>query len=234
MYTNQYNLINASGWTTVYPDSALALVGGAPLWITFRFTTSTDFPAASSYYTGVSDGGWYKLPQGWVPFNEHDTYMSWMIRALFEERPVRVSVETNLNEADMQKAGISITGAGDYPYGDTACLVVNPGIAFSWGWNPDETLPSDQENPKCFQVLADTTLYAWFHYCTGIDDVEDDAVRVTVIGRSVSVDIPEGMGIAVYDVQGRLVANRRTFTAPAAGVYLIQVDGKAAGRILIL
>ena len=219
-------------WATCTLDSALWIADTATVWITMSYTGG-GYPATMGRYTGAGDGIWYHLPTGWTTYDQEEVFYTWMLRGVFEERLVRVAVETNLSTEDYELCGVSIIGAGDYIYGDTACLFVNRGIAFSWGWNPDETLPSDDESPKCFQVLTDTTLYAWFHFCTGIDDAEGTGVRVAVSGRSVSVDIPADVAIAVYDMQGRLVATRRTFTVPSAGVYVIQVGSKAAGRILI-
>ena len=186
-------------------------------------------------YSGSSDGIWYHLPSGWVTYDQADEiFYTWMLRGIFEERLVRVSVETNLSAADYEEAGISIVGAGDYFYGDTACLFVNPGISFAWGWNPDENLPSDDENPNCFVATADTTLYAWFSYCIGIDDAETDPLKVSILGRTVSVYLPAGTPLKVYDMQGRLVATTPVFKAPAAGIYMIVVDGRQAKKITVL
>jgi hypothetical protein len=119
-------------------------------------------------------------------------------------------------------------GAGDYNVGDTVTVGCNDDY-FVW-WEQGDSVINDRS--ITFVATGDTTFYAYCHE-VGIDDVEGYAVRVAVVGRSVSVDVPEGTAIAVYDVQGRLVANRRSFTVPAAGVYMIQIDGKAASRIII-
>ena len=219
-------------WVTYTLDSALWIADSATVWIAFS-SYGDNYPASMTRYSGNPDGIWYHLPDGWTPYDRHDVYYTWMLRGIFEERLCRVDVTTNLDQwpGDLERAGISIVGAGDYFYGDTACLVVNPGISFAWGWGEEDVW--DHENPKRFQVLGDTTLYAWFSYCTGIDGTEGDSIVVRVLGRSVSIDVPETMPIAVHDVQGRLVSTRRSFTAPAAGVYIISLDGTTVKRIVI-
>ncbi len=225
--------IELQEWTTYTLDSAIWLADTATVWITMSYTGG-GYPATMGRYSGNSDGLWYHLPDGWTTYDQLDVFYTWMMRGIFEERLVRVSVETNLSTADYEIAGITIVGAGDYIYGDTACLFVNPGTSFAWGWNPDENLPSDSENPKCFVATADTTLYAWFHFCTGIDDAETDPLKVSILGRTVSVDLIAGTPLKVYDMQGRLIATTPVFTAPAAGIYMIVVDGRQAKKITVL
>ena len=233
IYTKQlvpdYDLIRQ--WQTHTLDSAIRIPDTATVWITF-YSDNGGYPATMGGYSGSSDGIWYHLPTGWVPYDQADeVFYTWMIRGIFAERLCRVAVETNLSVEEYENANITIVGAGDYFYGDTASLIVNPGAGYDWGWDENCT---DRENPKTFPVLGDTTLHVWFQYCSGIGDVEGDRIAVSVIGRNVSIDVPQGMPVAAYDLQGRLIATRRTFTAPAAGIYIIQVNGKAAGRIIIL
>ena len=221
-------------WTTYTLDSAIWLADTATVWITMSYTGG-GYPATMGRYVGNSDGIWYHLPDGWVTYDQADgVFYTWMLRGIFEERLVRVSVETNLSTADYEDAGITIVGAGDYVYGDTACLFVNPGISYSWGWGTAETVLSDAETPKCFPATADTTLYVWFYYCTGIDDADAAPVRVSVIDRTVSLGLPEGTRVETYDIWGRLVATRRLFTLPAAGVYMIKVEGYKPVKITVL
>ena len=220
-------------WNTIVLDSAIKIADTATVWITFLCECG-GYPATMGRYCGNSDGIWYHLPSGWVQYDQADgVFYTWMIRGIFDERPVVVAIDTHMSEEDMQEGGISVVGAGQYNAGDTVTVTVDPGISFSWNWGDEYNAAGDHTNPLVFVAENDTTLSVWFAYCTGIDDVESTPVRVAVLGRSVSVDVPEGTVITVYDMQGRLIANRRTFTVPAAGVYMIQVDGKAAGRIIV-
>lgn len=220
-------------WNTIVLDSAIWIDDTATVWITFRCECG-GYPATMGRYCGNSDGIWYHLPTGWVQYDQADeVFYTWMIRGVFEERPVVVDIDTHMSEEEMQEGGISVVGAGIYNVGDTVTITVDPGISFSWNWGDEYNAAGDQTNPVVFVAETDTTLSVWFAYCTGIDDVDGERYAVRVLGRTVSIDIPETMSVAAYDVQGRLVATRRTFTVPAAGVYIIQVDGKYAGRIII-
>ena len=209
IHTQQFDLTSAYGWSTVEPDSALALLGDGTLWITFRFTTGTAFPAAASFYTGVSDGCWYRLPEGWVPFDEHGTYMSWMIRALFSERPCRVAIE-NAGYCELD----AFHGAGDYPLGSTVTVSVSDPTFTHW-----EGI-GVTDSAITFVVAGDTTFYAYCHE-VGIDDVEE-------------VDTPETI-VGIYDVMGRRVGTRREeLRHLPAGVYLLRMDSCAVKKIVIL
>ena len=220
-------------WTLVTLDSSIWLADTATVWITVSYTGG-GYPAAMGRYSGSSDGIWYHLPTGWVTYDQADeVFYTWMLRGIFEERHVVVGIDPHMSETELQDGGISIDGAGIYNVGDTVTITVDPGISFSWNWGDEYNAAGDQTNPVVFVAETDTTLSVWFAYCTGIDDVDGERYAVRVLGRTVSIDIPETMSVAAYDVQGRLVATRRTFTVPAAGVYIIQVDGKYAGRIII-
>lgn len=210
-------------WNTITLDSAIWIADTATVWITFLCECG-GYPATMGRYCGNSDGIWYHLPTGWVQYDQADeVFYTWMIRGVFEERMVHVGIE------NVGYCGSDLFyGAGDYNVGDTVTVGCNDDY-FVW-WEQGDSVINDRS--ITFVATGDTTFYAYCHE-VGIDDVEGYAVRVAVVGRSVSVDVPEGTAIAVYDVQGRLVANRRSFTVPAAGVYMIQIDGKAASRIII-
>ena len=166
----------ATGWVTVTLDDPLPLMGDKDLWITLRFNTSTRFPAAATFYTGVSDGTWYKLPQGWAPFDQNGVYWTWMIRALFSERPCRVAVE-NAAYCDLQ----SFSGAGDYAVGETVTVSCSdPGFR---RWEGIDGAGSS----ITFTVTGDTTFRALCDE-VGIDEVEDS-----------DPDLP----VVVYDLMGR-------------------------------
>lgn len=209
IHYQQFDLTGAYGWSTVEPDSALVLLGDKPLWITFRFSHGTTFPAASSYYTGVSDGTWYRLPGGWVPFDEEGIYLSWMIRALFNERPCRVAIE-NAGYCDLD----AFHGAGDYPLGSTVTVSVSDPF-FTWWEGIGVT-----DSAITFTVTGDTTFYAYCHE-VGIDDVEEVETPETVVG--------------IYDIMGRRVGTRREeLRLLPAGVYLLRMDIGTVKKTVIL
>lgn len=204
----QPDLTEAFGWTTIELEEPLAVPDNQTVWITFRFTTATGFPAAASHYTAVSDGCWYKLPGGWQPIDQTGVHYTWMIRALFSPRLCHVAVE-NAGYCDLE----SFSGAGDYPLGATVTVSVSDPLFHHW-----EGLTTT-DSAITFTVAGDTTFYA---YCqeVGIDEVEEN-----------EVDQP----IKVYDMMGRCVATRRDeLHQLPAGVYLIRVGSGIAKKIVVI
>ena len=208
VHTGQYDLVDSTRWSTISLAEPIPLLDDKPLWITFRFNSNTLFPAAASYYTGVSDGTWYKLPQGWVTFDDEEVFMTWMIRGVFSERPCHVAVE-NAGFCELD----NLQGAGDYPLGETVTVSVSDPNFHHW-----EGIGST-ENAITFVVTGDTTFYA---YCeeVGIADVEDDAI-----------DLP----VRIYDIMGREVGTRRDdLLSLPQGVYLLRSPGRKAQKIVKL
>ena len=206
--SSQPDLTTAYGWTTIELNEPLPVPNNQPVWITFRFVTTTGFPATSSYYTAVSDGSWYKLPGGWRPIDETGVYHTWMIRALFAPRLSHVAVE-NGGYCDLD----SFNGTGDYPEGATVTVSVSDPDFQHWG---DVT----NTNPSItFTVTGDTTFYA---YCNGvgIGDVEED-----------QLDLP----VNIYDMMGRRVAIRREdIGLLPTGVYLLRIGSSVVKKIVVL
>lgn len=225
VYTKDIEIFNdeSQQWATYTLDSAIWLADDAIVWITMSYTGG-GYPATMGRYTGNSDGTWYHLPTGWVTYDQADEiFYTWMLRGIFEERLVHVAIE-NIGYCEVDV----FSGAGDYHVGDTVTVSCSDNC-FVWWQQGDSTV---NERSITFVASTDTTFYAYCHE-VGIDDAEGERYVVHVLGRTVSIDIPETKPVATYDLQGRLVATRRTFTAPAAGIYIIQVDGKYAGRIII-
>ncbi|MBQ8703571.1 MAG: thiol protease/hemagglutinin PrtT [Bacteroidales bacterium] len=204
----QPDLTTASGWTTITLEQPVSVPDDQPVWITFRFTTTTGFPATASFYTAVSDGSWYKLPGGWQPIDQAGVYHSWMIRALFAPRLCHVAVE-NAGQCELD----SFDGMGDYPLG--ASVTVSCSDPFFSHWDgigvTDSTIT--------FTVVGDTTFRA---YCNGvgIDDVEAS-----------EIDQP----VSVYDMMGRRVATRPDdVRLLPAGVYLVRMRTGIVKKIVVL
>ena len=70
----------------------------------------------------------------------------------------------------------------------------------------------------------------------GIGSVEADGTVVEINGRTVSVQAAVSGDLALYDLGGRLLTasrgNSLSFTAPAAGVYLLRV-GERTSKIVL-
>ena len=227
IYGQLFNLTDGYGWTNLELDSALALVGDKDLWITFRFTTGVAFPAASSYYTGVSDGTWYRLPEGWVPFDEHGVYQTWMIRAVFSERPCRVTL---LSDGYVDAS--CLIGGGDFAVGQSAVVSVDSSASCMAPFDYWELGGERHNQPSLSFVVTQDTVVTAHGHCIGIGTVEPEPLSVQVTGRTIAV---EGVETArLYAVDGRLLATGRRFTAPAAGIYLLKVGEGVIRKIVIL
>lgn len=192
-----------SGWTTIVLDEPISLVGDKDVWITLRFNTATLFPAAATFYTGVSDGTWYKLPNGWKPYDEDGVFLTWMIRGIFSERPCRVTVE-NAGNCELD----SFSGAGDYALGET--VTVSCSDPHFHHWEDVITIGSS----ITFTVTGDTTFRA---YCNevGITDIEDEVTERPT---------------AVYDMMGRRM---RPDQLLPAGVYLMRIGDRTIKKLVV-
>jgi len=227
VYGQMFELTSASGWSTLTLDSALALVGNETLWVTFRFTTGTAFPAASSYYTGVSNGSWYRLPTGWVPYDEHGVYQSWMIRAIFTERPFRVTL---LGDGNVGNA--CLLGGGDFEEGETAVVSVDSSASCLLSFDYWEMGGQVYNEPSfSFVVSQDTVVTAHGHH-VGIEKVEAGDCAVVVEGRIIMVD--GNMDACLYAVDGRLIGTGCRFSVPSAGIYLLRVGEGLVKKIVVL
>lgn len=221
----QPDLTEAHGWTTIQLDQPLAVPDSQDVWITFRFTTTTGFPAAASHYTAVSDGCWYKLPDGWRPIDETGVYYTWMIRALFEPRPCHVAVE-NAGYCDLA----ALYGAGEYELGDTVTVGCDDPLFTHWEGS------GSTARSLTFVATGDTAFYAYCHE-VGIDEVEGDPLTLGVDGLTVSVQGPEGEPLNLYDMQGRLLAagtGRLQCRVHSAGVYLLRPASLPARKIVVV
>ena len=207
--TKQYNLSESpTGWNTLVLDSSVSLYGNDVLWITFRFSGYNTFPATSTYYTGVSDGCWYKMPLGWTPFDQQGVYLTWMIRAIFSERLCHVAIE-NAGNCELD----SFSGAGDYALGEIVTVSVSDPDFLRW-----EGIATT-DTAITFTVVGDTTFRALCN-AVGISEVED-----------VTSDQP----VVIYDLMGRKVATRRDeLQSLPAGVYLLRAGERTTKKIVIL
>ena len=208
-------------WHTFELATPVPIPEGSTVWITFS-CFGGGYPAAQSYYSGNSNASWYHLPQGWVPYDDHGVYASWMIRAVLEERTCYVDIK-NVGLCDES----TFYGEGYYNIGETA--IVGVGDEFFTNWQDINTT----DNPITFTVTQDTTFYAYCR-CAGIVDADLDGLKVRFENRTVMVDAPEGAEVYYYDLQGRLLAKGRRFEAPQVGVYVIKVDGMLPRRIIII
>lgn len=89
-----------------------------------------------------------------------------------------------------------------------------------------------------------STLWSYFDIvedCStqGIDDVDASGITITVQGRHIMVDNAHGEPVSLYDIAGRCLATAQSssalhFDVPAAGIYMVQVTGHSAQKILVI
>ena len=92
----------------------------------------------------------------------------------------------------------------------------------------DTLVWSDWSAPKMFAVL-------------GIDEVDEQGVRVYGEGGMVCVDGVEGREVRVYDMLGREMKGRRRdgnggmrYAVPTAGVYVVHIDDLPARKVVVM
>ena len=203
-------------WYTIPLTEVVPLIDSLPVWVVLSSHVFTN-PAAASTYSGNPDGTWYKRNgTSWEHLEDRNEYASWMIRALLGELdPVSISVEAS--HADRG----TVSGGGTYYPGDTALLVATPAEGYRFArWST-----GSRDNPCQHRVLGAEDITAYFVTSEGIDDVEAETLSVVQNGLMLSVANSQCQPLALYDIQGRLLATSRhplfTFHLPAPGVYLL-------------
>ena len=161
-------------------------------------------------------------------------YVSVIADASYEAvfMPDMFNVNVSANNSEMG----AVYGGGQYEYGSEAVLtaVPFPGYAFR-SWNDGNT-----DNPRTLTVVTNVSYQATFYDMLGIDDPDHvDAFSVQVNERTINIAGLNGRPAAVYDVYGRRIAliERNDDTAQvavlAAGVYLVEVSGTKAVKVVV-
>lgn len=94
------------------------------------------------------------------------------------------------------------------------------------------------DNPRQVTVTGNLTLRAMFEQ-VGVKAVEAEAWTAVADGRRLTVNCRAGEPLRLYDVQGRCLLSQTARSGhtvlllPSAGVYLVQVGGGAARRIVV-
>ena len=126
--------------------------------------------------------------------------------------------------------------------GDTITLqaVANEGFHFSL-WTITGLEDSIMVDPVISYVITENSHYviAVFQPNVGIDDNNSDNTLIYSVNNNIVVRGAEQQTIRVFDVVGRLVAQRtgsdieETIAMPASGVYLVQVGNETARRVVV-
>ena len=232
----------AHNWYTIELDSAVAVDDSRPVWVAMRNNgTEHVLAAASSHYCGVSDGSWFYRNGRWQPYDAIGGWYTWMIKARFTPREagqsaVSVAAKYFVDTVEIElPAECSVSGGGLFNEGATGTISATTGGGMHfWYWlsSYGDTIA---DNPYTFTAGCNPATYTavFAPYDVSIDDVTAAPMRVRVIGRQVSVDLPAGSDVRAYDIQGRPVAKGTRFTLPAAGVYLLRA-GAQTHKIVVL
>ena len=228
VYYDQVDLTEACGWTEIVLPEAIPLVGDKPLWITFRFSSSDSYPASMSFYTGVPDGTWYKTYTGWIRMSDVGNYCTWMIRAVFSERNYVVDLQ-----ADGYVGLENVSGGGEYAPGESCTISTvyggNPPFVY-WDFGHGVVI---SEDPYTFAVTQDTVIKA-VGTCIGIDDVENEMLRVAVDGLTITLQGKSSEEATLYSIDGRKMGTGHRFTVPCAGVYMLRTSSGFSAKVVVL
>ena len=129
----------------------------------------------------------------------------------------------------------ALYGAGEYPYGEEVVItaVAFPGAEFL-GWSDSIT-----DNPRTIVVTSDTLFYALFRDLVGIDDVQGESCVITTGNKTIHVQGAANRAVTVFDLIGRPVAFEAqagesiSIPVSSAGVYLVQVEGLKARKVVV-
>ena len=237
---SQRDFFLGSGWHTFVLDSAVAVDNSRPLWVTILNDGHEHvFTTAGSIYCGNPDGSWFYTSGHWHQYTNRERWLTWMIRTYFAPRD---SMECTVS-LDMayryDTIGLplpdycSVSGEGTFAEGTTVTVSATAGqgdTLFRYWLTPWGSKILD--NPYTFVADYNLSLTAVYGTLVGIAPVAGTDFSVSLLGRMVSVEAPQGAAIAAYDLQGRQVAAGPRFTLPAAGVYILRVDGSVKKLIV--
>ncbi len=103
------------------------------------------------------------------------------------------------------------------------------------GWDD-----GNADNPRRITLMANSTLTATFAPLTGIDAAVSTTWTASAEGGFVVVNSVGGQMVSLYNIQGQRLFNgfaatdRMMMRVPAAGIYLVSVDGSAARKVTVV
>ena len=89
-------------------------------------------------------------------------------------------------------------------------------------------------------ITLTDTVYIYDTVYIGVDDVEPETAKIYISGGQIVVEGAEGNAVALYDVNGRLLATRQNrytplhFDVPASGTYLVRIGDRPARRVVVI
>ena len=170
------------------------------------------------------------------------------VTALFSRLPVPAVLTVSADAPDMGMILINGEPVEQYEgfVGDTVVVtaVANEGYQFvSWSFtgNPiyNDTVPGIFEEMTIILAESMTEAIAHFMHLEGIDDVTADDIAIYSENNSIVVRGAEQQTVRIFDVVGRLVAQRSSVNVeeviamPSTGIYLVKVGDRPARRVVV-
>ena len=203
-------------------DTAMGTVSGSGIYYGGEQVVLTASPSEHHHFVQWGDGN-TQNPRTITVVGDAD------YTAVFEADMFTITVTAN--DPTMG----SVMGGGEYGYGTEVTIAAQPFAGYGFrGWNDGDT-----NRERTIVVREDANYQAIFYDMVGIEDVEIPDYSVSVEQNNIHIGGVCQRKIAVYDISGRRIAyidkSPETFivTVPATGVYLIQVEGMRARKVVV-
>lgn len=240
-YTATFQAIPQHEVTLTVVEPGYGTVTGAGLYYEGETVTITATPNEGYTFEGWTiDGTTIFSNENTHTFVMGDSDVAYI--ALFEE--VQQPATLNIVISDLGSGSVFINEVETNVYqgfvGDTITLhaVANDGNRFV-NWSGEGTENSTSATITYVIRFAETTITANFEPLEGIDDVDGNNIAIYSTNNNIIVSGAEQQTIRVFDVVGRLVAQRNnageeeTIAMPNTGVYLVQVGDTPARRVVV-
>ncbi len=245
-YTATFQAIPQHNVTVhVAPDANMGTVDGEGLYYENSTVTLTATPNDGYVFVGWAYEGTFSYE--WAIISNIPTYSFTMdtadveLYAVFEPAPQPATLTVNFNS---YAGHVLINDVQTDIYlgliGDNVTLqaVANDGFRFV-GWSENGNVFSTDANIILMLTESATEITAVFEQAVGIDDVNASNITIFSTNNNIIVRGAAQQTIRVYDLVGRLVAQRtgsdieETIAMPASGVYLVQVGNETARRVVV-
>lgn len=220
---------------------------------TYKYAVGETFTATATPNEGYEFLGWGCDGNSWTELIDNPVSrvltpdlagQTLSYKAYFQVRPeyaVYLSVRDSLGNSN---TGGTVTGQGNYYAGDevTITAIANEGYHFvSW---TDETTGEVVSTEPIYTFVMPASHISYMAIfatdrVTGIDDADVDDIVIYSVNDRVIVRGAEGQSIRVFDVVGRLVAQRgkagdeESIQLTNTGVYLVKVGDAPARRVVV-
>ena len=203
-------------------DTTMGTVAGSGSYYGGEQVVLTATPREHYHFVGWGDGN-TQTPRTITVVGDAD------YTAVFEADIFTITVTAN--DPTMG----SVMGGGEYGYGTEVTIAAQPFAGYGFrGWSDGDT-----NRERTIVVTGDADYQAIFYDMVGISDVEMPDYSVNVEQNNIHIGGVSQRKVAVYDISGRRIAyidkspETFTVTVPATGVYLIQVEGMRARKVVV-